>query len=268
MRSSKLCLSVLLGFALGVVLLAQDSPSAKKIGTGAPASSQPKVLTTQAHGLETYGTAATSYYRIPASEFTPMDSTVDERYSDYWYDQPADIFGRYSIVGNSFFIASPHLPSGATITYLELDACNTNATEVVDAYLYDCTFAGDCSATAPVQVTSPANSGCGGFAAAGLNISVDNFLKEQVVRVATRAADNTTRFAGVIIGYHLNVSPAPGTATFPDVPTSDFGFQYVEALVASGITGGCGGGLYCPDSPVTRRQMAIFIAKALGLQFE
>ncbi len=47
----------------------------------------------------------------------------------------------------------------------------------------------------------------------------------------------------------------------------DFGFQYVEALVASGITGGCGSGSYCPDNPVTRRQMAIFLAKALGLHW-
>ncbi len=49
------------------------------------------------------------------------------------------------------------------------------------------------------------------------------------------------------------------------LPTSDFGFQFIEALVAAGITGGTGGGNYSPDAPVTRRQMAIFIAKALGI---
>lgn len=70
---------------------------------------------------------------------------------------------------------------------------------------------------------------------------------------------------GARISWNRTVSNAPGSATFPDVPTSDFGFQYVEALVAAGITGGCGGGNYCPDNPVTRRQMAIFLAKALGL---
>ena len=70
-----------------------------------------------------------------------------------------------------------------------------------------------------------------------------------------------------MIGYKLQVSQAPGTPTFNDVPVADFGFQYIEALAASGITGGCGGGSYCPDSPVTRRQMAIFIAKALGLSW-
>jgi S-layer homology domain len=71
----------------------------------------------------------------------------------------------------------------------------------------------------------------------------------------------------MIIGYVLQVSPAPGSPTFNDVPVSDPAFQYIEALVASGVTAGCGGGNYCPDSPLTRRQMAVFLAKALGLQW-
>jgi hypothetical protein len=36
---------------------------------------------------------------------------------------------------------------------------------------------------------------------------------------------------------------------------------------ASGITAGCGGGNFCPDNPLTRRQMAVFLAKALGLNW-
>jgi hypothetical protein len=41
--------------------------------------------------------------------------------------------------------------------------------------------------------------------------------------------------------------------------------QFVEALVASGITAGCGNGNFCPDAPSTRRQMAVFLTEALGL---
>jgi hypothetical protein len=37
--------------------------------------------------------------------------------------------------------------------------------------------------------------------------------------------------------------------------------------VASGITAGCGGGNYCPDAPLTRGQMAVFLSKGLGLHF-
>ena len=63
------------------------------------------------------------------------------------------------------------------------------------------------------------------------------------------------------------VSPPPATPTFGDVPTGHPYFQFVEALVKSGVTGGCGGGNYCPDQPLTRGQMAVFLAKALGLQW-
>jgi hypothetical protein len=81
---------------------------------------------------------------------------------------------------------------------------------------------------------------------------------------------DATHFQGlyaVTIRYRLQVSPAPATATFTDVPTGHAFFQFIEALAASGITGGCGNGKYCPDNPVTRGQMAVFLAKALGLQF-
>ena len=60
---------------------------------------------------------------------------------------------------------------------------------------------------------------------------------------------------------------SPALATFNDVPTTDPAFQYIEALFASGATGGCGGGAYCPNAPVTRRQMAVFLAKLLGLHW-
>jgi hypothetical protein len=51
------------------------------------------------------------------------------------------------------------------------------------------------------------------------------------------------------------------------VPTSHAQFRFVEALAASGITGGCGGGDFCPNNPVTRGQMAVFLATALGLHY-
>lgn len=72
---------------------------------------------------------------------------------------------------------------------------------------------------------------------------------------------------GVRITWRRSVSPPPGAATFGDVPASDGAYAFVEALAASGISAGCGNGNYCPDSPLTRRQMAVFLAKALGLHW-
>lgn len=74
-------------------------------------------------------------------------------------------------------------------------------------------------------------------------------------------------FGGVRIFWNRQVSPPPGVATFGDVPTSHPFFQVIEALAASGITAGCGGGNFCPDAALTRKQMAAFLAKALGLHW-
>jgi len=57
-------------------------------------------------------------------------------------------------------------------------------------------------------------------------------------------------------------TPPPCSGTFPDVPCSSNFAPWIEALAAQGITGGCGGGNYCPANVVTRQQMAVFLLKA------
>jgi hypothetical protein len=90
-------------------------------------------------------------------------------------------------------------------------------------------------------------------------------LVNHFLSVQTAAPDVAIRMAR--IRWKRQVSPAPGTATFNDVPTNHVFFQFVEALAASGITAGCGSGNYCPDAPLTRGQMAVFLSKALGLHW-
>jgi hypothetical protein len=80
--------------------------------------------------------------------------------------------------------------------------------------------------------------------------------------------DGTVRIAQVRPYWRRQVSAAPLVATFPnDVPTTHPFFRFIEALAASGITAGCAAGSYCPDNPVTRGEMAVFLAAALGLHF-
>jgi len=50
--------------------------------------------------------------------------------------------------------------------------------------------------------------------------------------------------------------------SFPDVPTSQQFYKFIENLFHNGVTGGCGGGNYCPDGSTTRAQMAVFLLKA------
>ena len=59
-------------------------------------------------------------------------------------------------------------------------------------------------------------------------------------------------------------TPPPCTGVFPDVecaPAPAFAVDWIEQLHGEGITGGCGGGDYCPDGAVTRAQMAVFLLK-------
>ena len=65
------------------------------------------------------------------------------------------------------------------------------------------------------------------------------------------------------LGY---TPPACVTATFGDVPCDSPFAPWIYELVARGITGGCGGGLYCPLNAATRGQMAVFVVKTFSLQ--
>ena len=49
-----------------------------------------------------------------------------------------------------------------------------------------------------------------------------------------------------------------------DVPVGHPLFTEISKLSSSGVTLGCGVGIYCPDEVVTRQQMAAFIIRALG----
>jgi len=65
--------------------------------------------------------------------------------------------------------------------------------------------------------------------------------------------------------YGAGFNPPPATGVFTDVPPGRFAAAWIEKLAADGITAGCGGGNYCPDSPVTRDQMAVFLVRTFGL---
>jgi hypothetical protein len=59
--------------------------------------------------------------------------------------------------------------------------------------------------------------------------------------------------------------PNCGTPVFADVPASSPFCRWIEELARRGITGGCGGGNYCPAAEVTREQMAVFLTGTFSL---
>ena len=158
-------------------------------------------------------------------------------------------------------VAGVRLPSGSTITGLEVAGCD-NGIDAINANLFKC-LDPDASCAILGSVNSVGSPGCGFFGSAITGSpSVENLGSTYLVRVVL---GNNQSLRSVRVFYRKAVSPAPATPTFGDVPASDPRYRFVEALARAGVTGGCANGLFCPDAPLTRGQMAVFLSVALGL---
>lgn len=213
-----------------------------------------------------FGVSTNSAVTYAAHAFVPIDSSAA-----YAYGLLGGNLALYHTGGSYYFEAPVHLPTGSLIQSVEFRFCDTNATSGFNSYLTinDKTGAGGVSQPAMVSSTAGETPGCINrtFTPAS-PIQVDNDTKAYTLEANLGAAgDSSIVLCQARIYYRLQVSPAPAVATFTDVPTSHPFFRFVEALVSAGITGGCGSGLYCPNNPVTRGQMAVFLSAALGLHF-
>ncbi|MDH3638961.1 MAG: S-layer homology domain-containing protein, partial [Gammaproteobacteria bacterium] len=67
-----------------------------------------------------------------------------------------------------------------------------------------------------------------------------------------------------IAGQDFSPDPAQGNV-FNDVSTSSFAASWIEEFKTRQVTGGCSANppLYCPDDPITRTQMAVFLLKVI-----
>lgn len=223
---------------------------------------------------DTYGGAVVSYIMIPPSSFLLHNSTTQQYQSDDFGRGP-----RWTTLGGHDMVAPVHFPGGAKVIYMELDYYDNSPTGQVYASLTECPWTSVGCSYHPLTSSCLTGYICSGAAfqstsigvvSANLtpdNLVVDNYNKQYIALVEPNTSDGLTKVAGLIIGYVLQVSPAPGTATFTDVPVGSLYHRYVEALYASGVTAGCGVGIYCPNTPVTRGQMAVFLSIALGLQW-
>jgi hypothetical protein len=214
---------------------------------------------TQKH---TYGTAGTIVLQIPSAAFHSADAAnaVQESGSGYVYSSPSG--GR--------LVAPLNLPNGALVNYLDLYFNDTDAaagtSHDVSATLFEFTGSSSPSLSNVATVTSNgASSGPGyNFTLISPALQINNFNQYMIYVYFT---DTNKSFKGLNVWYQLQMSPAPASATFSDVPTSNPYFRAIEALSSSGITSGCGGGNFCPDQVVTRKEIAKFLANALGLNW-
>jgi hypothetical protein len=61
-------------------------------------------------------------------------------------------------------------------------------------------------------------------------------------------------------------APPACAGVFTDVTCPSQFANWIEQLATEQITGGCGGGDYCPLNPNTRAQMAVFLTKTFNLR--
>jgi hypothetical protein len=234
----------------------------------------PALAQTEAHpaersrrtaGPQDFGVGNINVLQIPAASFRPRVS------SGTWEIRgpsvPADTGYLYS-TGPGEFLAGAELPQGALIDALVLYYDDPSPTSGVSANLYGLTgYDGASTGSALIATAQSSGSSGKGYQTTAVTHTVNTSIflggSQYIVQVST----SDTGFRGVEIWWERQMSPAPATATFSDVPTTDSFFRAIEAFSASGITSGCGGGNFCPNQPVTRQEVAKFFARALGLSY-
>ncbi|HEX4438462.1 MAG TPA: S-layer homology domain-containing protein [Thermoanaerobaculia bacterium] len=213
---------------------------------------------------EDFGPAGDTVSTFIPEAFRPSSSntTFTAALGSMWVTPPPVAPTAPSGVSGPSFTANLQIPEGAVVDYVVLNVCNNNPTpapllfgaghDIMDFADVSTSVTNGCD-----RVSSPLIGYQNG---ANANMSFYVFIDW-----GGGPTDGSVAWRDAQVWWHRTVSPAPVTPTFGDVPTSDPGFQYIEALVESGITAGCGSGNYCPDATLTRRQMAVFLSKALGL---
>jgi hypothetical protein len=230
---------------VGVAAAAQIPPPAKVVSTTRQAPDE--------FGIQDYTVTV-----IPATSFTSDDHYVTDYGSLFRYFPFSDSHKLY-------FAGLSQIPSGAIIDYVGLECASTGTGELTLTPFYVDNTSGSTSGIIALQNTP--HSFDTDYNADPIGFQLVRNVHSMITLVVDQAPNTEPLFGWVEIWWRRTVSTAPDTPSFADVPASDFGYQYIEALKASGITGGCTATAFCPDAPLTRRQMAIFLAKALGLHW-
>jgi hypothetical protein len=240
---------------------AQEDPSLTAPVTSAPATGNAEQ---QGNAAGAFGTGTQDFW-VGATQFVPRTAGTSWNHESFYY---------WSLDG-THAEALVDLPAGAYVSAIECFVYDADASDISIVFLerrYNCVTDVP-SDSVPIAIMS--SSGTSGYQRIS-ELEMDRTLRYRngdyaniyTLLVMTPTPSSNLRFRGCRFSWHRQVSVPPATATFPnDVPTSHPLFRYVEALAAAGVTSGCGTGWYCPNSPVTRGQMAVFLAVSLGMHW-
>ncbi len=171
-------------------------------------------------------------------------------------------FGQTNV--DQHFYATLNMPNSAVIDRLGLDNFNDGTPGIMSVTLWRRTILG-----AKVFLGSIANSAHASWDVdRSSNAAISAYGGGVLILDVEIASSPNLQFFGYVeVWWRRTVSPSPATASFTDVPTTHPFFQFVEALHAAGITNGYPDGRYGVNDPVTRGQMAVYLAAALGLHW-
>jgi hypothetical protein len=172
--------------------------------------------------------------------------------------------------GNTATCHTVSIPSGAAVPGYTIWAIDNNGAGTVRYEFYRTNLMTNVSQN--ILTTETGIAGTPGTVRSfrdipGADHVMNNMRAAYWICINNTVTGSSLQSSGVTFWYRRQISPAPGSASFNDVPPSNIFFREIEALVRSGITVGCGGGNYCPNQAVTRGQMAAFLARALGLHW-
>ena len=197
---------------------------------------------------------------IGATAFTPYDS------STAWvYAAP----GMRAITGGSPWMDQVvRLQSGAQLILVRMFYDDLSATGRVHFWLWRNRIEGVSPFTFTQLATAASPAGTSRYSSVFTNLNETIRNQQNIYHIRFRSDNINARFAGIRLFWHRQIR-----AGLPN-PFSDIGFLPAEfqnsitSLADSGITTGTTPTTYSPSAPVTRAQMAVFLARAMGLYWE
>ena len=259
--------SAILGVGLSISAIAIARPQkpdppggvaiAPRAGGGSPTVYVPKPLLSSSVDPNQFGTQDTTITVLSGTQFYGNLCDIDEATLSLWL---------VPLQNGGHCYTALDLPAGAVIDYIGVNTATT-----VDAALgftlHRRNHVNERTELASFSI--PAHPGFATDYVGPLGILIPANANSAYVLDVERAPglQDSQYFGYVEIWWRRVVSDPPATRTFGDVPSSHPFYQFIEALARSGITGGCGSGNFCPDAPLTRGQMAVFLSKALGLHW-
>ena len=83
--------------------------------------------------------------------------------------------------------------------------------------------------------------------------------------ITTRVSLASDGTQGNSNSYYSSISADGRYVAFGSEASNLVSGEWIKQLYNEGITSGCGGGNYCPENPVTRAQMAVFLVRTFDL---